>query len=576
MTIPEAARRRGDAGEQRVCEALARLVADWTVYRQPRIDMWTPDFVAIHPQHGVRVIEVKNWSADAYFLSAGELVTRAGGAQSNVRNPVEQVAAHRRAIYERYATPGDPADPNDVVRAVVLMLGTSTAHARQMLRPVAAGITVWGDELEAIEQILRHGTRAEPPTEAGLRRVHSQLATADVVAELRSEKPPVAPAKIAAYDGPARVRRVRGPAGSGKSVGVAERAVRYAAVGRRSLIVTFNVTLVAYLRTLVNERARGQADSSRVTVMNYHRFCSNVIERAGRPMVGLSKVTAAAAEAFPDCGIEPYDAVLVDEGQDFKPDWWAFLRDVVRRPGGEALLVADHTQDIYDHSAWIDNAMTGAGFSGPWAEIGGSFRMPADVSPLSRSFARQYLGVDMATDWSAPPGGEPTNRRWLNVRDDLGSRVGDRVVELLDTYPGLAERDLVFLCPTHDDGLRAVQRIEAAGVQVQHVFAEQDQERRRRKQRFQPNEPGVKGSTIESFKGWESPCVIVGIGERTSRAKLDAVARRAYVGMTRVKRPSSGTPILWVVNADRRLDGFRDEFEGNVGGPDGLSRVLAS
>jgi hypothetical protein len=373
---------------------------------------------------------------------------------------------------------------------------------------------------------------------------------------------------------------VRGPAGSGKSLGVAERAVGYAAVGRRSLIVTFNVTLVAYLRMLVNERARGQADASKVTVVSYHRFCTDVVDRADRPRVEYSKdddaLTAAASEAFPVCGIEPYDAVLVDEGQDFKPDWWAFLRDVVRRPGGEALLVADRTQDIYVTSAWTDNAMTGAGFSGPWAEIGGSFRMPADVSRLTRGFAREYVGVEVETDWSVPPCGERTNRQWENVRRDLGDHIGDRVVELLCLYPGQADRDLVFLCPTHDDGLRAVARIEAAGVQVQHVFAEQDQERRRRKQRFQPDEPGVKGSTIESFKGWESPCVIVGIGERNSRAKLDAVARRAYVGMTRVKRPSSGTPILWVVNADRRLDGFRDEFEGNAGGPDGLSRVLAS
>jgi hypothetical protein len=96
-----------------------------------------------------------------------------------------------------------------------------------------------------------------------------------------------------------------------------------------------------------------------------------------------------------------------------------------------------------------------------------------------------------------------------------------------------------------------------------------------RKGRFLPNEPGVKGSTIESFKGWESPVVIVGIGKRTSTEKIDTIARRAYVGMTRVKRPVSGAPILWVVNALRRLDEFRDEFEGNAVAHGGHVSALA-
>jgi superfamily I DNA/RNA helicase len=45
---------------------------------------------------------------------------------------------------------------------------------------------------------------------------------------------------------------------------------------------------------------------------------------------------------------ERYDAVLVDEGQDFTLEWWQLLRDHVRKDAtGEMLLVADPTQDIY-------------------------------------------------------------------------------------------------------------------------------------------------------------------------------------------------------------------------------------
>ncbi len=53
----------------------------------------------------------------------------------------------------------------------------------------------------------------------------------------------------------------------------------------------------------------------------------------------------------------------------FSASWWNALRKVCR-PGGEMLLVADATQDIYGTArSWTDDAMTGAGFKGDWAEL---------------------------------------------------------------------------------------------------------------------------------------------------------------------------------------------------------------
>ena len=44
------------------------------------------------------------------------------------------------------------------------------------------------------------------------------------------------------------------------------------------------------------------------------------------------------------------------------------------------LLVADPTQDVYDKRAWTDEEqMLGAGFSGPWTELHGSYRLPSDL-----------------------------------------------------------------------------------------------------------------------------------------------------------------------------------------------------
>ena len=44
--------------------------------------------------------------------------------------------------------------------------------------------------------------------------------------------------------------------------------------------------------------------------------------------------------------LRTYDAVLVDEGQDFNPVWWDLLRHLCRQ-GGEMILISDVTQDVY-------------------------------------------------------------------------------------------------------------------------------------------------------------------------------------------------------------------------------------
>ncbi|MEP1125436.1 MAG: hypothetical protein ABJH68_16240 [Ilumatobacter sp.] len=59
---------------------------------------------------------------------------------------------------------------------------------------------------------------------------------------------------------------------------------------------------------------------------------------------------------------------------------------------GEMLLVSDPTQDVYDKKAWTDEErMLGAGFSGPWTELSGSYRLPSDLVPMANAFAAKYL-----------------------------------------------------------------------------------------------------------------------------------------------------------------------------------------
>jgi hypothetical protein len=569
-------------GEWRVAEKLSELDDEWTVYVQPRLAQDIPDFVAVHPRHGVCAIEVKFWSTGAYRQTDDGTVEtmECGRWRRTTEAPRYQAWRYRTTIYDQFfALPHDGDRPSQAVRSVLILPQWQTRRAEALLaRP-----TVTDDELtvrvlggEALQgKASEIVGRAPVPNPVSIARLHRHLAESDATRELRIPPKLSEGAKnIQSNPSNARRRRIRSAAGSGKSFGLAARAARLTAERQHVLVLTYNTTLANYLRTLVSARCKEEgANPSLVTCVAFHPFCRRLVEdaeQAGYPTVEppdmewFDVLVARAVEAC-EAGYEHrFDAVLVDEGQDFTLDWWNFLRAHVVRPDGEMLLVADPTQDVYDQQAWTDEAhMIGAGFSGKWTELEGSYRMPADLVPLTNRFAERHLDgerlrAEIPADHASIAGASvETVRHWeqLAVSSELGTAVGHEVVRLLTAYPDLNPRDLVFLCEHHDDGLKAVQVIEAAGFEVHHIFAEKAAARSRRKRRFWPDGPGVKGCTVQSFKGWETPALVLGIGSDAMSTRL------AYVGMTRVKARNDGLPsFLSVVSVNFKFAGFQSTF----------------
>ena len=371
------------------------------------------------------------------------------------------------------------------------------------------------------------------------------------------------------------IRGLRGPAGCGKSFALTARAARLAAVGRRVLILSFNQTLANHLRHLVEERcAESSADPSFVTCTSFHTFCATVVDDAVAAGLDIPEPTRGTwpvrivqktIAAF-DAGYErSFDAVFVDEGQDFTVGWWNLLRHHVVKPDGEMLLSFDPTADLYGKQSWNDaEQLDAAGFDEPWVEMSAAYRMAPEIIESTNRFVENYLPdagqVPEVPDDQAAVVGHVARavRRWRNVDRvaDLGAAIGEEVVTLLTERADLSPRDIVFLCEYHHDGIAAAAVIESAGFPVHHVYSRDPDERQQRKRQFSPDADAVKGCTVHSFKGWESPAVVLGIGmEERSR-------RLAYTSMTRVSSTSGGdSSYLVVVNADPRLADFRPTFE---------------
>lgn len=142
---------------------------------------------------------------------------------------------------------------------------------------------------------------------------------------------------------------VEGPAGSGKTVLGIQRAEALAAAGQKVLFLCFNKPLADHLKTCVDD----------ITLNSYHAFCAEMAKAAGirwNPphdpdassvffQEDAPAVLDQALDALPD---QRWDAIVVDEGQDFAELWWAGIDKLLTDPTeGSIWIFLDPNQDIY-------------------------------------------------------------------------------------------------------------------------------------------------------------------------------------------------------------------------------------
>jgi hypothetical protein len=148
-----------------------------------------------------------------------------------------------------------------------------------------------------------------------------------------------------------RTRRVaiEGAAGTGKTVIAAEKARRLAEQGKRVLLLCFNRPLADHL----SRHADGY------DVNNFHGLCHDLAQQAKVPFSIPTDPKAQqkfweteaperlldALAVLPDAR---WDALVVDEGQDFRAHWWPVLEEALQDPGKGTLYVFhDPNQDLY-------------------------------------------------------------------------------------------------------------------------------------------------------------------------------------------------------------------------------------
>ena len=140
-----------------------------------------------------------------------------------------------------------------------------------------------------------------------------------------------------------------GGAGTGKTTLAIEKAKRLAQEGSDVLLLCFNQPLSAFLQSQV-------ADIDNISAFSFHQFCLSAIVRAGIAFNhGEDKDRHYFDEVLPNSLLAAlsaddnlrYNAIVVDEGQDFHENWWEPLLLTLKDVDGTFFVFKDDNQRIY-------------------------------------------------------------------------------------------------------------------------------------------------------------------------------------------------------------------------------------
>lgn len=341
------------------------------------------DLVVLHPVHGVLVIEVKGGRVDLDYRQANWTSTDRHGHQHRIKNPFEQARVGKYGLLEKLKE--SPAWQRLQIQRFNIghaAFFPDIGNGRNLRGPDAPPEIIGdsedlGDLERWVVGALDHWSGAGPGrfSELGSRGVDQIVAMfartvttrALLSARIKSEEArriELTERQTVVLDVLRRQNRVMiaGGAGTGKTLLAREKAVRLAQEGMRTLLVCFNRGLADHLR----EQCDGIEN---LDVASFHQVCHRWLERArkelGQDCLADNRsryptadeynqlMPLALADAIYALG-PAYDAVIVDEAQDFGDEYWMpvemLLTDI---ENGLLYVFLDENQDIYSRSGQI-------------------------------------------------------------------------------------------------------------------------------------------------------------------------------------------------------------------------------
>jgi hypothetical protein len=568
---------RMTSGERRLAERLEQKLDDdyllW--YDVPVGPKQThPDFVVIHPRRGILILETKDWHLDTIKKATREYweILDGSGRAKPVKNPLQQArhcaiqvvnalekdpqlvqpdGPHQnklafpwghgvvftritRAQFEA-AGLGDAIEPHYVI-CKDEMLETAEPEAFQQrlwnMFPHAFGSAITLPQLERVRWIMFPEVRVA--VQGALFAGDDQDDLPDImrVMDLQQEQ-------LARSLGEGH-RVIHGVAGSGKTMILGYRAEHLAKLpaAKPILVLCYNKPLAQKLEATF--AAKGLGD--RIHARNFHKWCRDQLVAFGQtvpPGFGDAMFEEMVNNVIR--GVErnqipggQYQAVLIDEGHDFRPEWLKLVTQMVDPETNSLLVLYDSAQAIYGKSKARGFSFKSLGIqaAGRTTILRINYRNTRQILQVANLVASKFLTAEEQDEDGVPmvqpvscgrDGQEPLIIRLPNPSDEPA-----KIAELLAAahQEGHAWGDMAVLCRKQSqmDDVARVLQIRKLPHKVRKSGSD-----------FDPLADTIQVMTMHASKGLEFPVVaLAGVGQMPGKGEDEKdEARVFYVAATR-------------------------------------------
>jgi hypothetical protein len=324
------------------------------------------DFVVVLPPMGILILEVKGGCIEYDPTDHVWYRVLPNGRRKEIKDPFKQAAKNTHELERRIAKEAFPGQKNipcafgyAVVFPDCTYTGSLPPGAESSIVLSARDLPYLGRRIP--EVLAKWSRRADPRTLTqreldgvlkGLSPVFKLLPVLFRKIEEQEERLfRLTEEQLRLLDFLARHLRaaIEGVAGSGKTMLAKAQAQRFADQGRKTLLLCYNRVLAEWLQKSLPEQY-----AERIDVSHFHRLCRKLCVDAGLPFEPNRKSDSGfwreeAALLFMEA-IErtsaSYDAIVVDEGQDFFPDWWTAL-NMMSAEDGAFYVFYDPAQNLY-------------------------------------------------------------------------------------------------------------------------------------------------------------------------------------------------------------------------------------
>jgi hypothetical protein len=569
------------AGEKRLAQRLQdKLDDDYLLWYDVPVGSTNahPDFVVMHPRRGILILEVKDWKITTILQAdkqTWEIIP--DGIPKSVINPLEQARQYAHQVVD--ALKRDPqltqADgPHAGNLAFPWSYGVVLPNiTRQQFKAAELQHTIEPHRVLCKDEMLESADAEDLQSRLwdmfpyGMRgvislpmlervrwimfpqvRVPTQESLFDD-SDAEAELPGIMRVMDLQQEQLARSlgdghRVIHGVAGSGKTMILGYRAEYLAQASTASskpiLILCFNEPLGVKLASVM--AAKGLSD--RVHVRHFHKWCHEQIRAFGQTL------PAKGAHFFDNLveavirGVErsqipggQYQAVLIDEGHDFAPEWLKLVVQMVDPATNSLLVLYDDAQAIYKRSQLkftlksVGIKAVGKGYS---TILKINYRNTRQILQVASLVAADLLTADEATDDEdkiprlhpiscGREGEAPLIIRLPTLRDEAYA-IADQFVNA--HKEGHAWGDMAVLCADWNTRDLCAQVLHQRGLPLENRVSPGN---------FDPSSNKIKVMTMHASKGLEFPVVALpGVGYMPAPGEDEKEAAQVfYVAATR-------------------------------------------